>query len=134
MFISRASVGLLAAGSVVVALAPSVALVAVGVVVLALGSGFSPAARSLATTLVHPDEAGTLYSMLGLMQSIGGLIAGPILATSFKWALGLGRAWTGVPFLLVAGLFVFGMCALGFVRLENAKMNTEEEAAEVPET
>ncbi|GKT90353.1 major facilitator superfamily domain, general substrate transporter [Colletotrichum tofieldiae] len=72
LFISRASVGLLAAGSVLVALAPTVGLVALGIVVLALGSGFGPAARSLATALVHPDEAGTLYSTLGLMQSIGG--------------------------------------------------------------
>ncbi|KAI1851664.1 hypothetical protein JX266_003126 [Neoarthrinium moseri] len=119
LFTSRISVFLLTIGSLVIAVAPLVPLVALGVAVFALGSGFAPAARSLATALVHPDEAGTLYSALGLMQSLGGLVAGPMLAGSFRWGLNHGREWTGVPFLLVAGLFGFGVFAMSFVRLQD---------------
>ncbi|KAH8706205.1 major facilitator superfamily domain-containing protein [Ilyonectria robusta] len=127
LVISRASVWLLTIGSLVISMAPIVELVALGVVLFALGSGFSPAARSLATAFVHADQTGTLYSAMGLMQSVGGLVAGPLLATSFGWALKQGREWTGIPFLLVAGLFASGALALSFIRLQK-EVEVEAEA------
>lgn len=93
------------------------ALVALGIVIFALGSGFSPAARSLATTFVHQDEAGLLYSALAIMQTAGGLIAGPLLALSFRWGLSLGPEWSGISFTLVASLFVCGFIAIFFIRM-----------------
>jgi MFS family permease len=118
LLISRLSVALFAIGSLAIALAPSVSLVALGIIIFALGSGFPPAARSLATSFVRQDETGLLYTALALTQTIGGLTAGPVLALSFEWALNhLGREWTGVPFAIVAGLFTCGFLALSFVRL-----------------
>lgn len=117
LLISRLSVAFFAIGSLVISLAPVVPLVALGIVIFALGSGFSPAARSLATTFVHQDEAGLLYTALAITQTVGGLIAGPLLAISFRWGLSLGPQWTGIPFTLVAGLFACGFIAVSFIRL-----------------
>lgn len=117
LLISRLSVALFAIGSLVISLAPVVPLVALGIVIFALGSGFSPAARSLATTFVHQDQAGLLYTALAITQTVGGLMAGPLLALSFRWGLSLGPEWSGIPFSLVAGLFACGFIAICFVRL-----------------
>lgn len=117
LFITRLSVAFFALESLVIAAAPVVPLLALGIVIVALGSGFSPAARSLATTFVHQNEAGLLYSALAIMQSTGELIAGPLLALSFHWAFRLGHEWTGIPFAIVAGLFWCAFIAMAFVRL-----------------
>lgn len=117
LLISRISVGLFAIGSLVISFAPVIALAALGIVIFALGSGFSPAARSLATTFVHQDQAGLLYTAMAIMQTIGGLVAGPLLALSFQWGLSLGHEWSGIPFTLVAGLFACGFVAICFIRL-----------------
>lgn len=117
LLISRLSVAFFTIGSLVVSAAPSVALATLGIVIFALGSGFSPATRSLVTTFCKQDEAGLLYSALAITQSIGGLVAGPLLALSFRWGLSLGHEWTGIPFALVAGLFGCGFLAVSFVRL-----------------
>ncbi len=117
LLITRLSVAFFAVGSLVISVAPVVPLVALGIVIFALGSGFAPAARSLVTTFCHQDEAGLLYSALAIAQSAGGLVAGPLLALSFRWGLNLGHEWTGIPFALVAGLFACGFLALSFVRL-----------------
>lgn len=117
LLISRLSVALFGIGSLVISLAPVVPVLALGIVVFAFGSGFSPAARSLATTFVHQDEAGLLYTALSITQTVGGLIAGPLLALSFRWGLSLGPQWTGIPFTLVAGLFACGFIAICCIRL-----------------
>lgn len=118
LFISRLSAALFVVGSLAIAFAPAVPLVAVGIAVFALGTGFPPAARSLATSFVRQDEAGLLYTALALAQTVGGLLAGPVLALSFEWSVNhLGPEWTGIPFAIVGGLFAFGFVALSFVRL-----------------
>lgn len=117
LLISRVSVGLFALGSLVISVAPAVTLAAVGITIFALGSGFEPAARSLVTTSCHQDEAGLLYSALAIMQSIGGLVASPLLAVTFRWGLSLGDGWTGIPFAAVAGLFACGFIAISLVSI-----------------
>lgn len=123
LLIARCSVFFYAAGSLVLAVAPAAALAVLGIVVFALGSGFAPAARSLATSFCHADEAGLLYSALALTQSVGGLVAGPLLALSFRWALSLGPGWTGIPFVAVAGLYACGLLAVSLIRLKKTQIS-----------
>lgn len=117
LLISRLSLGFFTLGSLVISVAPAVALAATGIAIFALGSGFPPAARSLVTTFCHQDEAGLLYSALAITQSIGGLVAGPLLAITFRWGLSLGNEWTGIPFTAVAGLFACAFLATSLVQL-----------------
>ena len=118
LLISRLSVAFFAIGSLAISFAPVVSLVAPGIIIFALGSGFSPAARSLATSFIRQDEAGLLYTALALAQTIGGLTAGPLLSLSFEWSINhLGHEWTGIPFAIVAGLFACGFLSISFIRL-----------------
>lgn len=117
LLISYLSIAFFAVGSLVISMAPVIPLVSIGIIIFAFGSGFSPAARSLATTFVRQDEVGLLYTALAITQTLGGLIAGPLLALSFRWGLSLGPEWSGIPFTLVAGLFAGGFIAISYIRL-----------------
>lgn len=91
ILIGRLSVAFFAIGSQVISLAPVVLLTALGIVIFALGSGFAPATRSLATTLIHQHGPGLLYSALAMAQTVGGLVAGSVLGLSFRWSFRLER-------------------------------------------
>lgn len=51
----------------------------VGIVLMSLGSAFIVTTRSLATSLVRPDQVARLYTAAAVVQSIGALLAGPLL-------------------------------------------------------
>lgn len=116
----------LAAGAVILALAPFPFIAAIGVSVLALGAGYGSTARSLVTTMVSTDSTGALYTALAVTSGASGLVAGPLLAFTFRWGMSLGRVASGVPFLFVACLFALSFAAMQFVQLK-----AEEEAASV---
>ncbi|KAF4215558.1 hypothetical protein CNMCM8980_010606 [Aspergillus fumigatiaffinis] len=59
----------------------------------------------LATQLVTPEQRSTLYAAVAVVQSVGALVAGPLLADLFRAGLTLGRDEMGLPFLF-AGLLV----------------------------
>lgn len=81
----------------------------------ALGVGFSASIRSLATSLVEPDQVGRLYAAIATFDMIGGLVAGPTLSSVYSWGLGRGGGWVGAPYLL-AGVMYCGIaiCVWGF--------------------
>lgn len=85
-----------------------------GLVLLSLGSAFIVTTRSLATSLVRPDQVGRLYSAAAVVQSIGALLAGPLFAQLFD--IGLQIRWMGLPFLLAGCLFGLATLAASFVR------------------
>ena len=104
-----------------------------GVSVLALGAGYASTARSLVTTMVPANSTGTLYTALAVTSGASGLLAGPLLAFTFRWGMSLGRAASGVPFLFVAGLFALSCVAMQFVRLKDEETLPEAELLLVPE-
>ncbi|KAF4164615.1 hypothetical protein CNMCM6936_008899 [Aspergillus lentulus] len=83
--ISAGSVLTIAVGHVVMALAASPTVFAVGLSISSLGMGFVPALRSVATALVDEAEIGLLGTTIALTQSIGAIIAGPMMAGTFKF-------------------------------------------------
>jgi hypothetical protein len=80
-------------------------LMNIGVIVFGCGAGFPNAIRSLVTSLVHPDEVSRLYAVLAVGETIGALIYGPILSKATGWGFEIGGPWTGLAFIVVAGLF-----------------------------
>ena len=75
-------------------------------VLYALGSGFSTAVRSLATSLVEPHHIARLYAAMATMEMIGGMIAGPLISSLYSAGLSLDGGWVGLPFLATGVLFV----------------------------
>ena len=92
-----------------------------GVIVFTLGSGFPPAARSLATFLVetHEDSSasdiGRLYAVISTMEGIGSLVAAPGMAWMFQLGMSWGKAWYGLPFGLATALL--GLVSIIVVRI-----------------
>ena len=61
---------------------------------------------------------GILFTTLAMMDTAGSLMAGPVVAWSFGWSLGLEGVWRGLPYMVscalcvvATGLLVFGVGA-----------------------
>lgn len=100
-----------------------------GLVISALGAGFIVFARSLATQLVTPAQRSTLYAAVAVVQSVGALAAGPLLADLFRAGLTLGREKMGLPFLFAGLLVGLAVAAVSAVR-DNDNLPGEGDDAE----
>ena len=115
LLIAQGSAALLVLGFTIMGLASHPALFTIGVSVLALGWGFYAAFRSLASALVSKTQIGLLNTTIGLVQGVGGLVAGPTLAGAFNYGMTLGGSWIGLPYFVAAGLFAaagLGVCGV----------------------
>ncbi|KAJ5676528.1 uncharacterized protein N7477_002161 [Penicillium maclennaniae] len=117
-------------GFAAMGLAPVPVLLICGLVFLSLGSAFSTTTRSLVTSLVVPDHVGTLYSAIGISQSVGTFIAGPLFAYLFKLGMHLGNAWMGLPFLQASLFYVIATVAVWRVRIGRSTSDDAEEPLE----
>ncbi|EAA29517.1 MFS general substrate transporter [Neurospora crassa] len=118
LILSRISFCFVTACFGVLVWAPSLRYVFVSLTLYTLGSGFYPFGRSLLASLVEPDMIGILFTTLAMMDTAGSLMAGPAVAWTFGWSLGLEGLWRGLPYLVscvlcaVATIFlVFGVKA-----------------------
>jgi hypothetical protein len=102
LWIARGSIVLTTISFVVMGIAAYPALLVFGLLIYNLGTGYNAAMRSVAIHVVggqaSPD-IGKLMSTIAITESIGVMIAGPLLSQLFQWGMDLGRAWLGLPFL-----------------------------------
>jgi ATP/ADP translocase len=69
-----------------------------------------PGVRSLATSFVHADQVSRLYAVIAVIQTVGRMLSGPIVARAFSWGVELGGPWIGMIFIVTAGIvLVFGI-------------------------
>ena len=73
-----------------------------GIIVVTFGDGLSPACRSLITNFVESQQTTRLYVMIGFMESIGSIYAGPALAWLFATGMRLNGVWLGLPYIWLA--------------------------------
>ncbi|CAK42647.1 uncharacterized protein An15g07600 [Aspergillus niger] len=113
-------------GCLLIALSSHPAGAVLGLVVYALGSAMHLFARRIITSLVDAHHMGTLYTAIAVMQGIGVLVAGPMMATAYGWGLAQGGVWTGAPFLLVGGLYGAAGLAILLGSWEGCKDDLED--------
>ncbi|GKZ22856.1 hypothetical protein AbraIFM66951_004980 [Aspergillus brasiliensis] len=111
------SAWILTLGMALMAIVTQPPLFVFGVCLLAFGWGFYSALRSLATALVLPSQVGVLNTAIGLAQSIGSMVSGPILAAAFRRGVHQDGFWMGLPYILAAVLFFFASCLTSVVRI-----------------
>lgn len=111
------SAWILTLGMALMAIASQPPLFEFGVCLLAFGWGFYSALRSLATSLMLPSQVGVLNTAIGLAQSIGSMVSGPILAAAFQRGVHQDGFWMGLPYLLAAVLFFFASCLTSVVSI-----------------
>jgi hypothetical protein len=102
LWLARGSIVLTTVSFLIIGLAGYPALLVVGLLVYNFGTGYNAAMRSVAVHVVggqaSPD-VGKLMSTIAIVESIGAMIAGPVLSAMFQWGMDLGPAWLGLPFL-----------------------------------
>ncbi|KAK0628244.1 major facilitator superfamily domain-containing protein [Bombardia bombarda] len=102
ILLARISMTVLVVACLLIAAATNGWLLAVGLVGLGLGSGSPGLIRSVLNTLVEKHHVGMLNTLIGLMENIGLMMAGPILAKCFGVGKSRGGAWLGLPFIAAA--------------------------------
>ncbi|KAF3026097.1 hypothetical protein E8E15_005491 [Penicillium rubens] len=107
--------------------APTPAILIGGQVISSIGSAFMITTRSMATSLVQPDHAGTLYSAIAIAQGVGTLLSGPLFANLFRLGMHLGTAWMGLPFFQASLFFVVAVTAVWHIRLRPSPRANDEE-------
>lgn len=117
LWLSRGTALLLTIGTLLMFAAPAPTILIIGLVAVALGSPLHLTARSLITSLVLPNQVGVLYTSLAVVQSVGILIAGPLLANTFRWGMKLGDTWLGLPFLAASVMFLLSFLLISGVNL-----------------
>jgi len=87
-----------------------------GLVISTLAVGLGSLTKALVACYVDEAHTSRLYTLTGMVETVGSLFAGPTLAWAFEAGLKLGGAWQGLPFFYVAILCVLGLGGLFFVR------------------
>lgn len=112
LWLARGGIVTLIIGAFCIGLANSSPLLVFGLIIYSLGYGYGPAVRGLVVTMAEGRQTGLLFTSMSLLESIGLLVAGPLLAATFKVGMGWGSVWIGLPFIS-AGLCL--LCAAAIV-------------------
>ncbi|CAK7235747.1 hypothetical protein SCUCBS95973_009371 [Sporothrix curviconia] len=104
LLLARVSGALLVLGAVLIAFAATPALLSAALVVFSLGGGYSSVMRSLLNAFVEPHHLAMLNTLLGLLEFSGLMVAAPALFAALQRGIALGGVWTGLPFLICAGM------------------------------
>lgn len=117
LWIARGSIAMTTISFFVMGIAAYPALLIIGLLIYNLGTGYNAAMRSISIHVVggqSSPDVGKLMSTIAIAESIGAMVAGPLLNKMFEWGMDLGSAWLGLPFLgavvIFAGMTVVTMC------------------------
>jgi hypothetical protein len=99
-----------------------------GLIITTLGTGYTLLTRSLLTSLVEKHHIATLYNTMAVLETIGTVVAGPIMAGTFRWGLEMGGGWIGMPFLCAGVMFGTAAVVVWIVRLGKGRGDEEEES------
>lgn len=106
LFLARGSVGLLIVGWIAIGLSPSPIFFTASLMVASLGQGFPVYLRSFLTGLVEPNKVAELYTIIGVVDTLGLMVGGPLLAWLFERGMQLGGAFVGMPFVALGLVYV----------------------------
>ncbi|KAH8655476.1 putative MFS transporter [Xylariales sp. PMI_506] len=112
LHLARLSLSMSVLGFGVLIVAPSLPFVVLALALTTVGIGFASFVRSLLSSLVDSNIIGTLYTTLAIMDGIGSILAGPIVAKLFSWSMQLDGIWAGMPF--ISSLI---LCSIVFILL-----------------
>ena len=117
LWLARLTVLCLPFGFTLMSLSPKLALMAVGMVFTALGSGCGSLVRSIANSMVDIDQVARLNGAISIVDTLGILVSGPLLAEVFSLGLRMGGAWIALPFFIAAILTAIASLILWLVKV-----------------
>ncbi|KAI4710268.1 hypothetical protein J4E89_004719 [Alternaria sp. Ai002NY15] len=110
LWIARGSIAFTTIAFFVMGIAAHPSLLIIGLLIYNMGTGYTAAMRSVSIHVVggqSSPDIGKLMSTIAIAESIGAMIAGPLLSELFQVGIGLGGAWLGLPFLTSVVVFAF---------------------------
>lgn len=125
LWLSRVSGMVQTLGALLVAFSVNGTMLMVSLVVFAGGGGLTSLVRSLANALVEEHHVGILNSLVGFLDMVGIMIAGPILAKALKVGFAWGGPWMGLPFMVSAFLFGISTAIVWTFRIPKRRLSAE---------
>jgi hypothetical protein len=117
LWLARITVLCLPFGFMLMAVSPHLGLMAVGMVFTALGSGCGNLVRSIANSMVDATQVARLNGAISIVDTLGILVSGPLLAEIFGYSLHLGGVWLALPFFMATGLTAVASVILWLVKV-----------------
>ncbi|KAI8952009.1 MFS general substrate transporter [Xylaria longipes] len=115
------SIGVMASGLLVIALAPLLVVEVIGLLLVSLGSCVNGLLMSLMGGVVPADAKGAIYSAALTLSIIARSVSGPVFSGLFVAGLKLGWAGLGLPFAVMAALLLCEFAAGFFIRTKRAE-------------
>ena len=114
--LAQVSFGLLIVAAVLEGLSQEIVLYLIGLFIGTFGAGVSPFSRATITAHVDAKHTSRLYALISIVETIGALFGGPVLAWCFDIGMRKRGLWRGLPWFYVAFLCSLALTALFFVR------------------
>ncbi|KAJ5667403.1 MFS transporter [Penicillium longicatenatum] len=99
LWLARAGLICLTVGMFGMGLANTSVVLIISLVLCSLGFGSDPAMRGLLVTMGEGQPTSLLFTTMSVLECLGLLISGPLLATTFKIGMEWEGAWIGLPFI-----------------------------------
>ena len=110
IWLARGSIVVTTVSFVIMGIAVQPALLIIGILVFNLGTGYNAAMRSISIHVAggqSSPDIGMLFAVIAVMEGLGAMLAGPLLAGIFEWGIENGEPWIGLPF--IASAFIFAI-------------------------
>ncbi|KAH8682567.1 major facilitator superfamily domain-containing protein [Xylariales sp. PMI_506] len=117
--LARAGMVVLLTGTFGIGFSNTSPLLITSLMIQSLGYGYDSSLRSLLVVLAGENNIAMLFTAMSVVQNIGLLVAGPLLAWVFRVGLRWGGAWTGLPYFATGCLLSCAACIIFGVRLVN---------------
>lgn len=111
-WIVRVSAVISVAAALAMGLAPTVALFVSAMVFGESSGGLQAALRSVVTELVDQSHVALVMTVLSMSLTVSEMVAGPLMAETFKLGMELGGVLIGMPYLVSAALLSVGAVLL----------------------
>ncbi|EHK18451.1 uncharacterized protein TRIVIDRAFT_158459 [Trichoderma virens Gv29-8] len=118
--LARAGMVALTIGAFGIGFSNTTAMLMTTLVIYSLGYGYESSLRSLLIALAGEQHTAMLFAAMSVLQNIGMLIAGPLMAWAFRVGLRWGGAWIGLPFISTGCLLTCATCIVFGVRLTDS--------------
>lgn len=102
----------------------------IGLGLMSLGSGYNLLVRSLLASTVEKNHIGTMYTVIGTLETVGILISGPLLAMTFRIGMEGGGGWLGLPYIVAGFLLLlaaFTVCVIRISSLEPQQPDVDQD-------
>ncbi|KAM3555737.1 hypothetical protein MY1884_005433 [Beauveria asiatica] len=105
LYLARISILASFVGALVIGLSENAIFMILGLALSTLTYGYQVLVRSLLASVVDGHHSNVMYTTITLFESMGSIMAGPLLSASFREGMKWGEAWLGLPFLLTGVLY-----------------------------